>query len=165
MARSGWHRPLALIPLSVGLFALTACAGAGAGDRARGVSNAPEASSSSGREGSSSKRLGEALSDSNADQEALSAHLRAQGAVFYGAWWCPACFQQKNLFGKQAGNSLPYVECDENDAGRERCQAASIRAFPTWEMEGKPRLEGVQSLDDLKVWSGFNAAADTAAKP
>ncbi|MGL6134191.1 MAG: hypothetical protein ACRC1L_08405, partial [Prochlorococcaceae cyanobacterium] len=78
---------------------------------------------------------------------------------------CPACFQQKNLFGKQGGNTLPYVECDENDAGRQRCQAASIRAFPTWEMEGKPRLEGVQSLEELKAWSGFNSGSDAATKP
>ena len=165
MARSGWHRPLALIPLSLGLMALAACAGAGAGDRGRDAKSAPEASTSLGRDGSTSPRLGEALNDSNADQEALSAHLRAQGAVFYGAWWCPACFQQKNLFGKQGGNTLTYVECDENDAGRQRCQAASIRAFPTWEMEGKPRLEGVQSLEELKAWSGFNSGSDAATKP
>jgi hypothetical protein len=150
MARSGWRRSLALLPLSLGLLALVACSGAGAGDRGPGSSTSP--------------RVGEALSESNAEQKALSDHLRAQGAVFYGAWWCPACFQQKNLFGKQAGNTLPYVECDE-DGGRERCQAAKIRAFPTWEMEGKPRLEGVQSLEELKAWSGFNAGTDQAAQP
>ncbi len=151
MARSGWHRPLAVIPLSLGLMALSACAWAGAGDRAREAT-------------STSPRLGEALSDSNADQKALSAHLKSKGAVFYGAWWCPACFQQKNLFGKQAGNALPYLECDDDEGGRERCQAASIRAFPTWEMEGKPRLEGVQSLDELKTWSGFPASAEAATR-
>jgi hypothetical protein len=152
MARPGWHRPLALIPLSVGLMALAACGGAGAGDRAREAS-------------STSPRLGEALSDSNADQKALSTHLRAEGALFYGAWWCPACFQQKNLFGKQAGNALPYVECDdEGGGGRDRCQAAGIRAFPTWEMEGRPRLEGVQTLEQLKAWSGFNTGSNKTSE-
>lgn len=137
---------------------LTGCAGAGAGGRSAGQSGdtAPA---------STSPRLGEALGESNRTQKALSDHLRAQGAVFYGAWWCPACFQQKNLFGKQAGNSLPYVECDNDDAGRQRCQAAQIRAFPTWDMEGRPRLEGVQSLDELKAWSGFDAGSSTAAQP
>lgn len=165
MARSGWRPTLALVPLSLGLMALVACAGAGAGDRSQGQDTGTGPTADVGRERSTSPRLGEALSESNAEQEALSAHLRARGAVFYGAWWCPACFQQKNLFGKQAGNSLPYVECDENDAGRQRCQAAQIRAFPTWEMEGKPRLEGVQSLEELKDWSGFKAGAATAVQP
>ena len=85
--------------------------------------------------------------------------MRAKGAVFYGAWWCPACFQQKNLFGKEGGNSLPYVECDKTDAGRSRCMAAQIRAFPTWDLAGKKLREGVQTIEELKVWSGFSGAA------
>jgi hypothetical protein len=164
MARSGWRSPAALVPLSLGLITLVACSGAGAGDRSRTPGTAGGQAVSGGRQGSTSPRLGEALSESNADQEALSAHLRARGAVFYGAWWCPACFQQKSLFGRQAGNNLPYVECADEPAGRERCEAAQIRAFPTWEMEGKPRLEGVQSLEELKVWSDFKAGAETAAQ-
>jgi len=31
--------------------------------------------------------------------------------VFYGAWWLPPLFFQKNLFGTEAGERLPYVEC------------------------------------------------------
>ncbi|MEB3263717.1 MAG: hypothetical protein VKJ66_05015 [Synechococcus sp.] len=103
---------------------------------------------------STTPTLGEALSPSTAEQKALSEHLRAKGAIFYGAWWCPACFKQKNLFGKEAGDRLPYVECDKEEAGRKRCIAAKIRAFPTWELAGK-RLEGVQTIEQLKVWSGF----------
>jgi hypothetical protein len=163
MARPRWRLPLILLPASLGLMALVAYAGAGAGDRSKGQNSGLEARGAGGG-GSTSPRLGEALSESTAEQEALSAHLRAQGAIFYGAWWCPACFQQKSLFGKQAGNTLPYVECDE-DKGRERCKAAGVRAFPTWEMEGKPRLEGVQTLEELKAWSGFHATGETAAQP
>ncbi|MGB5133769.1 MAG: hypothetical protein WBN89_01190 [Prochlorococcaceae cyanobacterium] len=158
MARSHWPRALLLFPLGLGLAGLVACANAGVTG-----SNSAQANTTAGGE-SSSPRLGEALSESNPDQKSLSAHLRTKGAVFYGAWWCPACFQQKNLFGKQAGNSLPYVECD-SEAGRERCKAAGIRAFPTWEMEGKPRLEGVQTLDELKAWSGFPSSAEATARP
>jgi hypothetical protein len=165
MPRSGWRRPLAVLPLSLGLLALVACAGAGAGDRSRPGATSGGAAESGGPQRSTSPRVGEALSESNADQEALSAHLRARGAVFYGAWWCPACFQQKSLFGRQAGNNLPYVECTDEPAGRERCEAAGIRAFPTWEMEGKPRLEGVQTLEELKAWSDFRGGSDTAAQP
>jgi glutaredoxin len=102
----------------------------------------------------STATLGEAIAPSNGDQKALGEHLRRRGALFYGAWWCPACFKQKNLFGQEAGNALPYVECEKSDAGRERCSAAGIRAYPTWELNGQ-RREGVQSLEELKLWSGF----------
>jgi hypothetical protein len=95
---------------------------------------------------------------STAEQLALSDHLRRRGVLFYGAWWCPACFQQKNLFGQEAGDRLPYVECAKSQAGRERCQAAEIRAYPTWIL-GDRRLEGVRSLEELKRWSGFNGAS------
>ena len=74
--------------------------------------------------GSTTPTIGEALRPSSTEQEALSDWLRQRGAIFYGAWWCPACFQQKNLFGKQAGNRLPYVECDKDDPGRKRCSAS-----------------------------------------
>ena len=84
----------------------------------------------------------------------LVAHLRQQGFLFYGAWWCPACFRQKSLFGEQAARQLPYVECDRSDEGRERCTAAAIRAFPTW-VRGRERREGVLSLEELARWSGW----------
>ena len=129
-------------------FGILSCVWAcGVGAQAQGRTNQPAADSAT--------RLGEALRNSTDEQQSLSDHLRQQGALFYGAWWCPACFQQKNLFGEEAGNRLPYVECDKDDAGRERCAAAEIRAYPTWEMEGKARLEGVQSLEELKRWSDF----------
>jgi hypothetical protein len=95
-----------------------------------------------------------ALSASTSQQQALANPLKARGAVFYGAYWCPACTQQKALFGKEAGARLPYVECTDA-SGSARCSAASIRAFPTWDMPGKPRLVGVQSMEELARWSGF----------
>jgi hypothetical protein len=94
----------------------------------------------------------EALPPSNPEQKALSAELKAKGALFYGAWWCPACHQQKVLFGEAAVATLPYVECDKTEAGRQRCNAAEIKAYPTWVMKDKPRLVGVQSLEELKTW-------------
>ncbi|MFN9871522.1 MAG: hypothetical protein ACK55E_08800 [Cyanobacteriota bacterium] len=112
--------------------------------------------------GSTTPTLGQALEPSTAEQRALSEHLRRVGAVFYGAWWCPACFKQKNLFGQEAGNRLPYVECDKGEPGRERCRAAAIKAYPTWVLNGR-RLEGVQSLRELKDWSGFPAGETSGA--
>ena len=96
------------------------------------------------------------LPASSPEQLALSRHLQAIGALFYGAWWCPACTRQKTLFGEQGAQVLPYVECDKQPGDRERCAAAEIKAFPTWELKGKTRLVGVQSLEELKSWSGYN---------
>ena len=42
--------------------------------------------------------LGEPLHDSSHQALELTQHLKAMGAKFYGAWTCPACFKQKNLF-------------------------------------------------------------------
>lgn len=102
-----------------------------------------------------SPTLGPALQASTADQLALVEHLRLKGALFYGAWWCPACFKQKNLFGQQAGNQLPYVECEKTDAQREQCAKVGIAVFPTWVM-GDQRLEGLQTLEELGRWTGFS---------
>jgi hypothetical protein len=105
-------------------------------------------------EGRPTSALGSALQPSTAEQQALVDHLRRQGVQFYGAWWCPACFKQKNLFGQQAGNQLPYVECEKTEEQRKRCQTLGIAAYPTW-VQGGQRLEGVQSLQQLGQWSGF----------
>lgn len=114
---------------------------------------APTASAPT-KEASSTPTLGPAMEPSTAQQVALVDHLRRQGVVFYGAWWCPACFKQKNLFGQQAGNQLPYVECEKTDEQRQRCERAKIEAYPTW-VKGSERLEGVQSLQRLGEWTGF----------
>jgi hypothetical protein len=104
--------------------------------------------------------IGEALAPSGPAQIGLGEHLRKQGYLFYGAWWCPACFRQKSLFGQQAGNRLPYVECDRSDEGRQRCDAAGIRAYPTW-VKGAERREGLLSLEELARWSGWTPGAAT----
>ena len=98
-----------------------------------------------------------AMPGSTATQLGLSRHLNTVGARFYGAWWCPACTKQKALFGKEAAAELPYIECDKQPGDRERCMAADIKSFPTWDLKGKPRLVGVQSLDELGSWSGYQA--------
>jgi uncharacterized membrane protein/glutaredoxin len=88
---------------------------------------------------------------------ALARHLREQGAVMYGAYWCPHCTEQKALFG-DAAKDIPYVECakDGVNARPDLCEKAGVKSFPTWVM-GTERREGVQSLDALSTFSKFAA--------
>ena len=107
------------------------------------------------------QEAGQALSPSTPEQMALVEHLRLKGAVFYGAWWCPHCLHQKALFGTEASQRLPYVECEKDEAGKRRCAAALIQVFPTWDLNGE-RREGMLSLEELMLWSGFRPSG---AKP
>lgn len=88
-------------------------------------------------------------------QLALARHLAQSRAVFYGAYWCPHCQEQKHKFGGAAG-LLPYVECDPKGTSpqTERCERDGVKVFPTWVI-GSQRLEGVQSLEALAEVSGF----------
>ena len=90
---------------------------------------------------STSPNVGQPLHGSNPEQRGLSDFLRARGFLFYGAWWCPACRQQKSLFGLPAVRELPYWECEKDAAGQQRCSEAGIRAYPTW-IRGNERQIG-----------------------
>jgi uncharacterized membrane protein len=91
----------------------------------------------------------------SAYQEALARHLSATGARFYGTFWCPACREQKRLFGN-AADALPYVECDSRGAGAqpELCAQVGVRVYPTWVIQGA-RHEGVTAPETLARLSGF----------
>ena len=89
----------------------------------------------------------------------LSEHLSRIGARFYGAWTCPACVRQMELFGKQAAVLVPYVECRMPKKRPEEaaaCREAQVRAYPTWLLPDGQRREGVQSIDELSSWSDLN---------
>lgn len=89
---------------------------------------------------------------------ALAQHLNEIDATFYGAWWCPHCHDQKTLFGKEAAQMLPYVECSppgEVRSQTQECQAAEIPSYPTWEINGE-RYNGAIGLEDLATLSGYN---------
>lgn len=87
---------------------------------------------------------------------ALAKHLTATGAKKYGAFWCPHCFEQKQLFGKEAFKEVNYFECDPQGENpqREACIAAGIQSFPTWEIDGK-FYPGTKMLDELAKLSNY----------
>ena len=88
----------------------------------------------------------------------LADQLNTVGAKFFGAHWCPACKEQMKLFGKHAGGRLNYVECglpDKYPKQVSQCRDAGIQSIPTWTRPGSTRLEGVQSINTLELWSGL----------
>jgi len=76
--------------------------------------------------------------------------LKDKGAIFYGAFWCPHCQNQKKLFGRSA-KLLPYVECSNpNGQGQlQVCIDNAIKGYPTWGFADKSRLDGEVPLATL----------------
>lgn len=97
---------------------------------------------------------------------ALARHLRQIGAKEYGAYWCPHCHEQKELFGNQAASILDYVECDPKgkNSRTQLCEAAKIQGFPTWEINGK-LYAGTQSLEKLAEVSGYTGPTNFRSSP
>ncbi len=92
---------------------------------------------------------------------ALSDHLKKIGAKMYGAWWCPHCFDQKQLFGNEATKRLPYIECAEKgvNPNPDACVAAKVESFPTWIIRGKT-YSGTQELKKLAEYSGYKGPSN-----
>lgn len=64
----------------------------------------------------------------------LAKCLSETGVKMYGAWWCPHCKNQKDMFGKSF-RYINYVECAEPGTrqGQTReCQDAGVESYPTW---------------------------------
>mmetsp|Transcript_3158 Transcript_3158/g.6801 ORF Transcript_3158/g.6801 Transcript_3158/m.6801 type:complete len:190 (-) Transcript_3158:246-815(-) len=96
------------------------------------------------------------LRSSTAQAMELARHLSRRGAVFYGAYWCPHCRNQRELFGKEAIALLRTVECDPRGYGsdRRKCEAAGVSGYPTWQI-GRTSVSGERTLADLAQLSGF----------
>lgn len=103
--------------------------------------------------------IGWELDTTSSDAEvALAEHLSEQGAIMYGAYWCPHCFEQKQLFGKEAWAKVNYVECEPDATKVEpepaKCSAAEIQGYPTWEIAGQKK-SGRIPLEELADLSGY----------
>ncbi|WP_206757287.1 hypothetical protein [Coleofasciculus sp. FACHB-1120] len=86
----------------------------------------------------------------------LARHLKRIKAKFYGAYWCPFCTKQKELFPKEALGYINYIECDAGGQNPrpDLCTKAKIKSFPTWEIQGR-RYSGLLSLEELAELSGY----------
>jgi len=76
--------------------------------------------------------------------DALAQCLGDKGVIFYGAYWCEKCKEQKRLFGNSA-RFLPYVECfDDLTTKKPLCIEKKIVKHPAWDFADGSRLTGVQ---------------------
>ena len=89
--------------------------------------------------------------------DAFARCLTDKGVKMYGAYWCPHCAEQKELFDA-AFKYAPYVECGvqgNTSKMQQVCTDAGIKHYPTWQFPPVgERVEGKMPLEDLSLKSG-----------
>jgi hypothetical protein len=87
--------------------------------------------------------------------DAFAKCLASKPTKMYGAYWCPHCADQKELF-ESSFRYVPYVECGVPGSRDEAqvCKDAGIKHFPTWEFAGGERQEGTMALQALAAKTG-----------
>ena len=82
----------------------------------------------------------------------LAKVLKEKGVTMYGAYWCPHCSRQKELFGAEAWAIMNYVECSPKGYGFQGQQLCKgVEGYPTFkDKTGRVvNLSGERSLDFL----------------
>ncbi len=88
--------------------------------------------------------------------EEFGSCLAREGAVFYGASWCPHCRAQRETLG-DAMSHVRYVECSvggDREKSAPACTAAKVDGYPTWVFADGTRASGEQSLPGLAAKTG-----------
>jgi hypothetical protein len=98
----------------------------------------------------------------------LATAMRDAGITMYGAYWCPHCSRQREIFGAQAWAVMDYVECSPDgynyDDGRTTTGKGNGRSilcnkidgYPTFRnADGTIQFSGERSLQDLARTIGF----------
>jgi len=88
--------------------------------------------------------------------------LKDSGAVFYGAFWCPHCRDQKAMFGNSA-RLIPYVECSTPDGQNQTlaCKEKDIKSYPTWIFADGSTTTGTLEFADLAARTGCVLPSNT----
>jgi len=91
----------------------------------------------------------------NSRLDAFARCLGEKGAKMYGAYWCPHCSDQKEMFGSSF-QYAPYIECGIKGSHSLNpvCTQAHVKNFPTWEFADGTRVEGAHPLDFLGQTTG-----------
>ena len=93
---------------------------------------------------------------------ALAEYLTEEGALFYGASWCPALSGAEETLrgvGKPSPVHRMQPRWPQHPAGAVM-HRASVRSYPTWVINGRTIAGEVLSLAQLAAAVGFPEAAD-----
>jgi glutaredoxin len=87
----------------------------------------------------------------------LAKHLQSTKAVMYGAFWCPHCSRQKELFGREAWKYITYVECSPKGYKSQytTCLSKGIEGYPSWKFGNGKSQGGEMELAEIATISGF----------
>jgi hypothetical protein len=101
-------------------------------------------------------------SQSGKSEMSLAAHLKKTGAKVYNGWSCSHCYEQHQLFGREAmlaSLDKIAVECQEQGINPQTalCRKKGIQGYPTWEIRGK-KYPGVQSPEQLAKLSRYKGS-------
>lgn len=104
--------------------------------------------------GSSLTTVSDAEGEPAPDLVQFAKNLETAGVIFYGAHWCPACTEQKELF-QDGKDNLPFIEVTNPDRSIGQIGIDnSITAYPTWVFPDTSRETGVLTLQQLSDRSG-----------
>jgi thiol-disulfide isomerase/thioredoxin len=90
-------------------------------------------------------------------------HLKDQGVIFYGAFWCSHCQEQKKRMGKEVWEQI-YVECSTPD-GRGQldvCKEAGVDSYPTIVFKDGTKKVGVIDIAELEERTGYSKTGTTS---
>jgi hypothetical protein len=92
---------------------------------------------------------------SHSPLESFAQCLTTKGAKMYGAWWCPHCADQKEMFA-ESFHYVNYVECSPPGQRTQTdvCKQAEIKTYPTWQFADGSRVSGTQPLAELSKKTG-----------
>jgi len=93
-------------------------------------------------------------------QDKFATCLTEKEVTMYGAYWCPHCADQKELFGS-AFKNVNYVECTEEI---KTCLEKKVDGYPTWIFKNGERLVGKYPLETLAEKSGCDIKATLYGK-
>lgn len=97
----------------------------------------------------------------SAASEEFGQCLTSKGAIFFGASWCPQCYEQRRMLGP-AMSYVRYVECSvrgERGEVQPACEVLRIESYPTWVFADGSRA-GKQSLEKLAAKTGCKVSDD-----
>ncbi len=97
--------------------------------------------------------------DSGADRGGprapLAKCLTSKGVRMYGAYWCPHCADQKDMFGADF-RFIEYLECDPQGENNQaaRCEQDKVTSYPTWYFPESGYDPGTKPLEKIARLGG-----------